>query len=71
MAQEKSEDEIRATIVDKANQLGLPIKEENVTLERTDNGSLRIKIHYSVEVKFLGGFYRRFNFNDQTEAPPG
>ncbi|MBI2875860.1 MAG: hypothetical protein HYY20_03145 [Candidatus Tectomicrobia bacterium] len=68
MARAKGDDEILGMVMGKAKELGIPVTEENVTLNRNADGSIQIKVNYSVEVKFLGGFYRRFNFAYQTEA---
>lgn len=69
MAKEKGDDEILGLVLESAREIGLPVTEENVTLERAGDESFRVRVNFFVEVKFLWGFYRRFDFNCQAEAP--
>lgn len=69
MAKEKGDDEILGMVLESAHELGLPVTEENVTLERAGDESFRVRVNFFVDVKFLWGFYRRFNFNCQAEGP--
>jgi len=46
----------------KAQELGLPIKSEDIILEHGEDGSTRIDIKWAVDVDFGYGFRRVYNF---------
>ena len=57
---------LRKDILEKAAELDIPLKEEGLFVEMDDKET-HIKISYSIEVKFLGGYYpRKFNFRTES-----
>lgn len=51
------DDRIRKTILDKAQEEGLPIANENIRIERTAN-LIRVNVEYTVPVVFPGYTYQ-------------
>lgn len=47
--QAKAEDQLRALVLDKAANLGLPVRAENIEIQRSPE-SLRIDVRYVVHV---------------------
>lgn len=58
----KSDEDIRANLMRKANEYGIPIKPETIQITRTGSDIL-INIPYTVDVKFLTGQTYRMEFN--------
>jgi hypothetical protein len=54
-AEKQSDEVLRGSVLEKARQLDLPVKEDNVHIYRSAEG-LRIDVHYSVTVS--APFYR-------------
>jgi hypothetical protein len=52
-----SDDRIRKAILDKAQEEGLPVTDENIRIERTGN-LMRITVEYTVPVVFPGYTYQ-------------
>jgi hypothetical protein len=58
LAQVLKDDEILKDLVNKAKDIGLPLKAENFVIERdTDRRTMTIKTAWDVEVHFFGGLY--------------
>ena len=58
---------IRATILDQAERLELPITDKDIELERK-NQMIRIEVNYTVPVEFPGFTYQ-WHFRVKTENP--
>jgi hypothetical protein len=50
-ARTQSDDAVRAAVLEKAESLGLPVRDENVLIRRSGD-SLRIEVRYVVRVDF-------------------
>ncbi|HLJ27255.1 MAG TPA: hypothetical protein VKY85_11150 [Candidatus Angelobacter sp.] len=46
----KTDDEVRAIVIDKARLLDIPLKEDQITITRTGDG-LGISVHYRIHVE--------------------
>lgn len=62
-AETTSNYQVLQDVLAKSRELDLPVTEKNVEMERVRGESFRIQVRYTVEVKFLWGFYRQFAFN--------
>ncbi|HET8798004.1 MAG TPA: hypothetical protein VFO89_09955 [Thermoanaerobaculia bacterium] len=59
--------QIVKSILNKAEQLELPVKESDVKVDRT-NASIRVEVRYTVPVEFPGYTYQ-WDFHHKYEAP--
>lgn len=59
---------IKKNLLEKAKQLELPVKPEDIMAERTQNSYVRIEVKYTVPVKFPGFTYN-WNFRHYYENP--
>jgi hypothetical protein len=65
---ERMSEIISKNLLEKAKQLGLPVKPEDVKVERTQSSYVRIEVKYSVPVQFPGFTYN-WNFRHYYENP--
>ena len=63
----RNDKEITRSIVQKAEQLGLPVTEEDIDITRPTN-SIRVEVKYTVPVTFPGYTYN-WKFNHKAENP--
>jgi len=65
---EKMSEIITKSLLEKAKQLELPVKPEDIHVERTQNSYVRIEVKYTVPVQFPGFVYN-WNFRHYYENP--
>lgn len=65
---EKMAEIITKNLLDKAKQLELPVKPEDIHVERTQNSYVKIEVKYTVPVQFPGFTYN-WNFRHYYENP--
>lgn len=65
---EKMAEIITKNLLEKAKQLELPVKPEDVHVERTQNSYVKIEVKYTVPVQFPGFTYN-WNFRHYYENP--
>jgi hypothetical protein len=65
---ERMSEIISKNLLEKAKQLGLPVKPEDVKVERTQSSYVRIEVKYTVPVEFPGFTYN-WNFRHYYENP--
>lgn len=58
----KTDEDIRSNLMRKAQEYGIPIKSEQISITR-GSGDILVSIPYSVDVKFLTGHTYRLQFN--------
>lgn len=58
----KTDEDIRANLMRKAVEYGIPIKPEQIQISR-GSGDILVSIPYTVDVKFLTGHTYRLQFN--------
>jgi len=63
-----SDDEIRRTIVQRAEALGLPVTERDVLIRRAA-GNVRVQVAYTVRVEFPLEYTWDWNFESSHEGP--
>ncbi len=54
---------ILSDIQKKASDLGIPLKQEDITLSRDPNGAFSIHLKWSVDVDYGYGFHRWYDFD--------
>ena len=64
----RNDKEIRANIMNKAQELGLPLDDKDLIIARTGNSSIRIEAKYIVPIEFPGYTYQ-WSFQHKTENP--
>jgi len=62
--------QIRKQILTKAEQLGLPVSDNDVNIKRSGGniGNIQISVHYTVPVEFPGFTYQ-WHFSVETDNP--
>jgi len=64
----RNDKEIRANIMNKAQELGLPLEDKNLLIARTGNASIRVEANYVVPVEFPGYTYM-WEFEHKAQNP--
>lgn len=68
LALQKSDADIKKILTKKANEWDIPIKEEDITVERGKD-DINIYASYNIEVDFLGQYQHTFEFNIDVVKP--
>ncbi|MEE9543260.1 MAG: hypothetical protein V3V95_05710 [Thermodesulfobacteriota bacterium] len=64
VAHRYDEDEIKDTLLEKVKEWGMPIKPDNILVDRRETNII-ITVNYHVDIEFLNRFTRRFYFKIQ------
>ncbi|MBI3354724.1 MAG: hypothetical protein HY034_07545, partial [Nitrospirae bacterium] len=66
MAQIIKEEQILNDLYKEAKKLDLPLEKEDIIIKRSGEGVLTITAQWEIEVEFIGGYKRSFQFTVDT-----
>jgi hypothetical protein len=64
-----SVDQIRARLLARAEELGLPIRDRDLRVSMRGTSHLTIDARYVVPIEFVGGFVYEWEFRSQYDGP--
>lgn len=64
-----TDEEMLTSLLERAVILGLPIKRENITIQRQGRKYIVIKADYTVVIELIGGFTWEWSFSPSHEGP--
>jgi hypothetical protein len=64
----RDDEEIKAAILERAEELGIPLKPRNIKIERRRGVDITIKVRYRQDL-VLPGYRRRLIFSPEASAP--
>ena len=64
-----TDDNIRRSLLERANELGLPVRHQQIIVRRPGSRYIVIEADYSVDVEFIGGYVYSWHFTPSAEGP--
>ena len=68
MARVIKDENILNDLYKKAKELDLPLEKEDIIIKRSGEGVLTITAQWEIEVEFIGGYKRNFQFIVDTSS---